>query len=117
MSNKEILIETTSKLVADEVVDGKRKRKYKTEHSIFLRLTKGVYDALQAKKEETELSVNSLASLCIINQLGNLPNFKVDGIDVFYTDEEGKKKLSFKGNTLNKVSNFKKGEQDEWWNL
>lgn len=109
MSN-EIQAQTTSKKVVDVIENGKRKRVYKSEFSIYVRTTEALLKAVEEKHNLTGLSKSSIASLCIINQLGNLPNFKVENIDVFYLEDGEKKKLTFNGNTLNKVSNFKKGE-------
>lgn len=85
----------------------KYQHRSENRNHIYVRVNSETYEAFFRTKEKTGLSINSLACLCLIKQLDNLPDFKVDKIEVYFTDEEGKKKVSYSGNTLTKKSNLK----------
>jgi hypothetical protein len=70
-------------------------------------MNKATYQAILKTKETTSLSINAICSLCFDLQLANLPDFKVDKIEVYYTDDEGQKKVVHAGNMLTKKSNLK----------
>ncbi len=94
---------------------GPDNKKIKTpKHHFYLRLTPRTHDFLQMQHNATGLSINSLISLCIDLQLQNLPYYKVDRIEVLYTDDDGiQRKVDYSGNYTRTVSNFKNSEKKE----
>lgn len=99
------------KIKADKrsaVVKGKKK----PLHAVYLRLCEWLHEATLESQKINNLSINSNLSLCVLLQHMNLPNFKVDRIEVFYTDKNGEQKREVHlGNADKKISNLhKKGE-------